>query len=264
MKQGSNAILYIIGAGPGDPELITLKGMKAIQQADVILYDAFVCEELLRQAEPACKLIAVGQKEDGSGYSQEEVHHLIGSLAHSHRCIVRLKNDDPLASGHGHEELEYALRHGISTEVIPGISRALAVPAGVGIPLTKRGVNESFWVVVGSAGAKEMSPDLLLAAQSSATVIVLNGMAHLEAIAKLFQEVRSASEPVAVIGQATGPDQRMTIGRAGSIIHEACLVGRQAGDLPFTSHDMIVIGKVVEECTPQALQARVVKFNVAV
>jgi uroporphyrin-III C-methyltransferase len=256
MKQGSNAILYIIGAGPGDPELITLKAMKAIQQADVILYDAFICKELLRQAKPGCKLIAVGQ-EDGSVFSQEEINHLIVSQASSHRCTVRLKNDDPSASGRGHEELEYALRHGICAEVIPGISGALAVPAGAGIPLTKRGVNESFWVVVGSAGSKEMSPDLLLAAQSSATVIVLNGMANLQAIAKLFQETRSATEPVAVIGQATGPDQRITIGTAGSIIHHT-------GDLPFTPHDMIVIGKVVEERTPQALQARVVKFNVAV
>jgi uroporphyrin-III C-methyltransferase len=257
MKQGSDALLYIIGAGPGDPELITLKAMKVLQQADVILYDAFVCEELLQQAKPACKLIAAGQKEDGSGFSQEEVHRLIVSFATSHRCIVRLKNDDPFASGRGHEELEYALRHGIRAEVIPGISRALAVPASVGIPLTKRGVNESFWVVVGSAGSGEMSPDLLLAAQSSATVIVLNGIAHLQAIAKLFQETRATSEPVAIIGQATGPEQRITIGTAGSIIHDA-------GDLPFTPHDMIVIGKVVEECTPQALQARVAKLNVAV
>src|SRR3989337_1549744 len=117
MKQGSTAILYIIGAGPGDPELITLKGMKAIQQADVILYDAFVCEELLRQAKPGCKFIAVGQKGDGSGISQEEINHLIVSQASSHRCTVRLKNDDPSASGRGHEELEYALRHGIGAEV---------------------------------------------------------------------------------------------------------------------------------------------------
>lgn len=254
MRQ-SGTMLYIIGAGAGDPELITLRGLKAIRQADVILYDPLVSEELLLEAKPSCKHISVKQ-DNGTMLSQEAINRLIEEHSQEYGCIVRLKDEDPYVSGQGHEELEHALRHGLHAEVVPGISRALAVPASVGIPLTRRGVNESFWVVTGAVSG-ELSNDLLLAARSSATVIILNGIAHLEAITALFREAREASEPVAVIRQATGRKQTVTIRTTGSIIHQTCAE-------PFTAYDMIVIGKVVEEYAPDALQARVAKLNMAV
>lgn len=254
--QQSGTMLYVIGAGAGDPELITLRGLKAIRQADVILYDPLVSEELLLEAKPLCKRIGVKQ-DDGTMLSQEAINRLIEEHSEECGCIVRLKDEDPYVSGHGHEELEHALRHGIRAEVVPGISRALAVPASVGIPLTRRGVNESFWVVTGAVSSGVLSNDLNLAARSSATVIILNGIAHLEAITALFRDARQASEPVAVIRQATGRKQTITIGTAASIVHQTYAE-------PVTAHDMIVIGKVVDEYTPDALQARVAKLNMAV
>ena len=232
--------VWILGAGPGDPELITVKGLKTIQQADVILYDALVSTELLDYAPVGCKKIYVGKRKGHKEFPQEEINQLIVFYAIRYRCVVRLKGGDPNVFGRGHEEMEYARRRGISVEMISGISSVLAAPAAAGIPLTKRGINESFWVITGTLSSGEMSNDISLAARSTATVVILMGMTHLQKIAGLFQQFRSLEEPVALIQQATTAHQRIVIGTAGDIVQRGI-------DSNVSSPAVIVIGKVVNE-----------------
>ncbi|MBL0744780.1 uroporphyrinogen-III C-methyltransferase [Chryseolinea lacunae] len=246
MSSNQNRII-LLGAGPGDPELLSIKGMKALQQADVVLYDALVASEILDHTSPECKRVFVGKRKGKKEFSQEEINQLLVFYAGRYNCVVRLKGGDPFVFGRGHEELEYAAHRGLNVEIIPGISSALAAPAAVGIPVTKRGVNESFWVVTGTLASGEIGKDLFLAAQSSATVIVLMGMSHLAEIAALISRERSPHEPMAVIQQATWTGQQHVTGRAHTIVDDAA---RQGIGAPA----VIVIGNVVaEQRLPQAL-----------
>jgi uroporphyrin-III C-methyltransferase len=239
--------VIIMGAGPGDPDLISVKGVKALQQADVILYDALVSPELLEHASPQCKRVFVGKRKGKKEFSQDEINQLLVFYAIRHKCVVRLKGGDPFVFGRGHEELAYVTRRGLRAELIPGISSALAAPAAVGIPLTKRGVNESFWVVTGTLSSGEIGRDLFLAAQSSATVVVLMGLSQLPEIAALISKERSPDEPMAIIQNATTLHQKSITACASTIVAEAALqeIGTPA---------VIVIGKVVTERLPQVSQ----------
>lgn len=231
----------LVGAGPGDPELITVKGLRTIQHANVILYDALVSPELLDYAPAECKKVYVGKRKGKKEFPQEEINRLIVFYAIRFGFVVRLKGGDPNVFGRGHEEMEYVRRRGIPVELISGLSSALAAPAVAGIPITKRGINESFWVITGTLSSGEMSNDIALAAQSTATVIILMGMSHLQKIALLFQQLRSPLEPIALIQEATTSNQKVAFGTAASIF-------KCAADLGMSSPAVIVIGKVVHEC----------------
>jgi len=235
-----NPTLYIIGAGPGDPELISVKGVKALQMADVILYDALVSPQLLGHAKETCKLIYVGKRKGKKEFSQDEINQLLVFYAARVCKVVRLKGGDPFVFGRGHEELEYARRRGVHVEVIPGISSALAAPCAANIPLTKRGVNESFWVITGTLSSGELAHDIELAAQSTATVVILMGISRLKEIVSIFSQQRSPLEPVAIIEHATLPSQRVFSGTAADIVDLA-----KEGRLRTPA--VIVIGKVVNE-----------------
>jgi uroporphyrin-III C-methyltransferase len=234
------AKLTLVGAGPGDPDLITLKGMRAIQEARVILYDALASEALLRYAPQGCKLINVGKRKGQASAIQEHIHELILYYVSAGMPVVRLKGGDPFVFGRGHEEWEFAAQHNIGVEYIPGISSAIAGPASAGIPLTKRGVNESFWVITGTVTSGTLAADLRLAAQSSATVVVLMGMSHLKEITEVFQQYRSPAEPVAIIQNATRADCKWVRGNVSDVGERVALGGLE-------SPAVIVIGKVVEE-----------------
>ncbi|HPM31247.1 MAG TPA: uroporphyrinogen-III C-methyltransferase [Chryseolinea sp.] len=236
----SNPSLFIVGAGPGDPELITVKGIRAIQQADVILYDALVSPALLENANENCKRVYVGKRKGKKEFAQEEINQLLVFYAERFAKVVRLKGGDINVFGRGHEEFKYAADRGISVELIPGISSSLAAPTSAGIPLTMRGVNESFWVVTGTTSNGNISTDLSLAAQSSATIVVLMGVSHLEEIADLIQKLRSPFEPMAVIQHATLPQQKTIVGSASTIC-------QLAFENDIASPAVIVIGKVVDE-----------------
>lgn len=236
----SSGKVWIVGAGPGDPELITIKGLKAIQRADVILYDALASTLLLDYAPKHCKRIYVGKRKSQKEFLQEQINQLIVFYAKKYNCVVRLKGGDPHVFGRGHEEMVFIIRKGIFVEVIPGISSAIAAPAACGIPLTKRGINESFWTVTGTLSTGEISKDITWAAQSTATVVILMGMAHLEKIASTFKSLRSQDEPMAVIQHATTLSQKIIVGTAADIYQRA-----QKADIQ--SPAVIVVGKVVAE-----------------
>ncbi|WP_189319410.1 uroporphyrinogen-III C-methyltransferase [Leeuwenhoekiella nanhaiensis] len=232
-----NPKLTVVGAGPGDVELFTLKGVKALQSADVVLYDALVNPELLEYAADA-ELIFVGKRKGCYAYQQEQINDLIISRAKSHGHVVRLKGGDPFIFGRGAEEMEIAAEAGIEAAVVPGISSSLAVPAYQNIPLTKRGSSESFWVITGTTRAHKLSEDVKLAAQSSATVVILMGMSKLAEITACFRESGKNNTPVAIIQNGTTPEERIGVGTIDSI-------EEVVQELKLTNPSIIVIGEVV-------------------
>ena len=155
-------LLTLVGAGPGDPELITLKGVKALQQADVVLYDALVSTELLSYAPAHAQLVYVGKRRGRCEFAQSDLNQLIVDYALTYGHVVRLKGGDSFVFGRGYEEIGFAQEFGIQTSVIPGISSSISVPALAGIPLTCRGVSESFWVLTGTTKNHSLSNDCLL------------------------------------------------------------------------------------------------------
>lgn len=235
----SHPTLWIIGAGPGDPELITLKGLRAIENADVLLYDALVSKELVDQAKPSCKRIYVGKRKGKKEFSQTEINHLLVFYAARYNNIVRLKGGDPFVFGRGHEEWAFAASRGVPVKFIPGISSSYAAASCAGIPLTTRGVNESFWVVTGTVSSGEISADLSTAAQTNATIIVLMGLSKLNQIATLIGSIRGFGEPMAVIQDASLPSQKVVIATAEKV-YQKCL------EANISSPAVIAIGKTID------------------
>src|SRR5690606_12767337 len=239
MQTNNQPKLTLIGAGPGDPDLLTVKGMKTLQTADVVLYDALVNAELLKYA-PQAQCIFVGKRKGCYAYQQDQINELIVHSAKSHGHVVRLKGGDPFVFGRGSEELEFAISYGISTEFIPGISSALAVPASQNIPLTQRGMSESFWVITGTTKEHKLSKDVALAATSKATVIILMGMSKLGEIMSLFKEQHKEQLPVAIIQNGTTEQERIGIGTVETI--EQVVYENE-----LSNPAIIVIGEVVKQ-----------------
>ena len=191
--------LSLVGAGPGDPDLITVKGLRTIEDADVILYDALIDPKLLEYASERAICIFVGKRRGFKQFSQEHINRLIVNYALEGKHVVRLKGGDPFVFGRGSEEIQYAEPFGIQTNAIPGLSSATALTSNRKIALTKRGINESFWVMTGTVSNNELASDIRLAAQSTATVIVLMGMGKLELIVSHFKKHHLDDYPVVVI-----------------------------------------------------------------
>ncbi|MEM6802354.1 MAG: uroporphyrinogen-III C-methyltransferase [Bacteroidota bacterium] len=207
----------LVGAGPGDPDLISLKGLKAIHTADVILYDALVHPDLLLYASESCRRIFVGKRAGSHRYSQTAINELIVSNALQYGHVVRLKGGDPFIFGRGHEELAYAKTFDIETKIIPGISSVNSVPALQEIPLTKRGINESFWVITGTTSKGEVSKDLYQAVRTDATIVVLMGLRKLREIQQIFKFAGKGHLPVAVIQSGSLPEEKIALGSIADI-----------------------------------------------
>ncbi len=235
------ARLTLVGAGPGDPDLITVKGVNVLRTADVILYDALINPALLDHA-PQAKKIFVGKRKGFHRYSQDEINSMIVEQAFLHGHVIRLKGGDPFVFGRGSEEIDHAENFGLHTDIIPGISSSIAVPSSIGIPLTKRGVSESFWVITGCNSDRQLSLDVSLAAQSSATVVILMGMHKLAQITTVYKELGKAKTPVAVIQNGTMKNQKSGVGTIDGIAEIV-----KAKNL--SSPAIIVIGDVVSEAS---------------
>jgi uroporphyrin-III C-methyltransferase len=230
--------LTIVGAGPGDEDLITIKAIRAISSADVILYDALVNQALLKHASPKAELIFVGKRKGCYAYQQSQINDLI--IERALRCghVVRLKGGDPFIFGRGAEELEYAKEYAIEVAVVPGISSAAAVPAYQGIPLTKRNASESFWVITGTTKSHQISGDIALAAQSTATVVILMGMGKLSEIVQIFSNEGKSETAVAIIQNGTRVSEKVGIGTISTI--ESIVEEKQ-----LSNPAIIIIGEVV-------------------
>jgi len=228
----------LVGAGPGDPELISIKGMKALQTANVVLYDALVHPDTLAFAPLSALKIYTGKRAGRHRYRQQAINRMIVQHAYNYGHVVRLKGGDPFVFGRGHEELEYIRSFDLPVTIVPGISSCYSVPELQSIPLTRRGINESFWVITGTRRTGELSHDMRLAAQSSATVVILMGLRKLPEIAAEFAKAGRAQTPVAVIQKGSLPGERLVLGNVETIVET---VVRERIETPA----IIVIGEVV-------------------
>lgn len=235
-----NPRVTLVGAGPGDPDLITLKGILALNTADVVLYDALVDPALLHHAPASAMRIYVGKRVGKHSQPQQDTNELCVLMAQQYGHVVRLKGGDPFVFGRGAEELDYISGFGIPTQVVPGISSAVAVPASAGIPVTKRGVCESFWVITGTTSSGQLSQDVALAAKSSATVVILMGTRKLPEIVDVFAKEGKSQLPIAIIQRGTTQDEVVTAGLVSNILEKS---EKTKVDAPA----IIVLGEVVRE-----------------
>jgi len=228
--------VYLVGAGPGDPGLLTRRGAEVLARADVVLHDRLVSPAVLELAAPGALLVDVGKEPDAAagpgarGRSQEQRQAEIARLLveHGRRCdvVVRLKGGDPFVFGRGGEEVEALAAAGIHWEVVPGVTSAFGVPGAAGIPVTQRGLASSVTVVTGRVGegaavAGKSEPDWAALGASAGTLVILMGMtARAEIAAALMAAGRAPGTPVAVIARGTLPDQevvRTTLQRLGEV-----------------------------------------------
>ncbi|HVS12895.1 MAG TPA: uroporphyrinogen-III C-methyltransferase [Thermoanaerobaculia bacterium] len=211
-RHPSPGLVSLVGAGPGDPELLTVRGLRRLRQADVVLFDRLVGAALLDETRPGCELLAVGKTPGGESTRQEEIHRLLVERSRRGLRVVRLKGGDPFVFGRGFEEVEALRAEGLPVEVVPGISSALAGPAAAGIPVTERGRAASFAVVTGhrAPGLADGDEDVDWSALSRVdTLVVLMGVGRLREIcARLISLGKDPATPAAVVEDATLESQR--------------------------------------------------------
>lgn len=237
----NNGKVYIVGAGPGDPELITVKGLKAIQAADVIVYDRLVNNELLGYAKRSAEMIYCGKLPSFHTLKQETIHRLLVKHAKNGKIVTRLKGGDPFVFGRGAEEAEALRAHSIPYEIIPGITAGISVPAYAGIPVTHREYSSSFTVMTGHHGMSESGGiQWKNAAKASDTLVIYMGMKHLAPICQqLKKHGRDKNTPAAVIQWGTTSAQKTVVGTLDTIAEqaEACMMANPA---------IIIIGEVAK------------------
>ncbi len=233
--------VYLVGAGPGDAGLITVKGLAVLKAADAILYDHLVNEALLEEARSDAELIYVGKSSGDHRYRQGEINRLLKERCAAGKIVVRLKGGDPFVFGRGGEEALELAESGLAFEVVPGVSSALAVPAYAGIPLTQRGFSSSVAFITGheEPDKAEEAVDWGRLAASVDTLVILMGLSRLESIVgRLLAAGKDAATPAAVISRGTMSAQLTVAGTLGDI------VGR-VGELRLEPPAIIVVGEVV-------------------
>ncbi len=228
--------IYLAGAGPGDPDLLTVKAARLLAQADAVLYDRLVSPEVLDLVRPGAELHFVGKREGEQESIQNAILHLMEDCARRHQTVVRLKGGDPMIFGRGAEEWLWLSRRGWAVEVVPGISSSIAVPALAGIPPTFRGVSGGFAVVTGHR--QEGGCDQWAAYAQVETLIILMAVARRAEIAQcLIGLGRDPNEPVAFIENGTTPRERVIVTTLGQVA---------AGQVEVSTPAVMVAGAVVQ------------------
>ncbi len=236
-------VVHLVGAGPGDPDLLTLRALQVLQNADVIFYDELVGADILRRARRDAEKVFVGKRKGHPGIGQSEINRRMVEAAQAGRSVVRLKGGDPFIFGRGGEELEYLAEAGIEALVVPGITAALGCAAEVGLPLTfrKEATRLSFVTANTVAGADRIDWSGLFDAQT--TVVVYMGLSSASAVRSgLIAAGRSPQTPVAVLARGTRPDARAAVGR----LNDLPAVAGSVGEGPA----LLVIGDVVTRSDP--------------
>jgi len=205
--------VYIIGGGPGDPELITIKALKIIMKADVILYDRLVPKELLDYAPAECEKIYVGKERGRHTYTQDEINRLLLEKAREGKNVVRLKGGDPYVYGRGEEECIYLMENNIECEVVPGISSILAASVYSGIPLTNRWISSSFAVVTGqeAEGKKHKRVRIVDIASNVDTLVILMGTKRLPILVEELRKKLPGDTPIAIVMNASTSKQKTLV-----------------------------------------------------
>uniref|UniRef100_A0A0E0C504 uroporphyrinogen-III C-methyltransferase n=1 Tax=Oryza meridionalis TaxID=40149 RepID=A0A0E0C504_9ORYZ len=238
---GGPGRVALVGTGPGDPELLTLKAVRAIEAADLVLYDRLVSNDVLDLVGEGARLLYVGKTAGYHSRTQEEIHELLLSFAEAGANVVRLKGGDPLVFGRGGEEMDFLQQQGIRVEVIPGITSASGIAAELGIPLTHRGVATSVRFLTGHS--RNGGPDPLYVAENAAdpdtTLVVYMGLSTLPSLApKLMKHGLPPDTPAVAVERGTTPQQRMVFAMLKDLVNEV-----KSEDL--VSPTLIIIGKVV-------------------
>jgi uroporphyrinogen III methyltransferase/synthase len=231
--------VYLVGAGPGDPGLLTVKALELLRKADIVIYDYLVNPDLLIHLKEDAERIFVGKVGRGTQTSQSKINELLVSKANEDKLVVRLKGGDPFLFGRGAEEALTLRAAGIPFEIVPGISSALAVPAYAGIPLTHRGLSSSIAILTGANAGDGKLSEAVLKAHAADTIVVLMGIAHLREITEqLIALGRPVATPVAVLRWGTYESQQVVTGTLATIAGIAAAEGLRAPSI-------IVIGEVV-------------------
>jgi uroporphyrin-III C-methyltransferase len=214
----ANAKVYLIGGGPGDPELLTLKAARLISEADVILYDQLVNPEVLRHARGDAELVFVGKIKGDHTFEQGEINELLFKLSERHRVVARLKGGDPLIFGRGGEEYEHLVRNGVECEIVPGITSAAASSAAFGLPLTDRRYASSVCFATGHASTDGLHTDFTKIHLRGKTLVIYMG---LSTIGRIMADLATVEEnrgmPVAIVEKASRPKQRIHFGTLETI-----------------------------------------------
>ncbi len=238
-RKSEKGKVYLVGAGPGDPGLMTQKGLRCLEQADVVIYDRLLDEQLLDSAPPEAERIYVGKASSEHTKEQAEINRLLIEKAKEGKRVVRLKGGDPYVLGRGAEEAEALAKKGIPFEIVPGITSAVAVPAYAGIPLTHRRLASSFAVITGHEAQGKSSINWEKLATAVDTLIFLMGMKNLpQIVSRLIEHGRSPDTPVAVIKEGTRPSQKTVVGSLKDIV-------TKAKEHHLTPPAVIVVGEVV-------------------
>jgi uroporphyrinogen III methyltransferase/synthase len=233
--------VYLVGAGPGDPELITLKGLRCLQEADVVVYDRLANETLLEHVPPSSLRIFAGKAPGAHALSQEEINAVLVQHGRAGRRVVRLKGGDPYIFGRGGEEAEALVAAGVPYEVVPGITSAIAAPAYAGIPVTHRDFTPAFTVVTGheDPSRDESTVPWSALADGADTLVFLMGVGRLSLIARrLIENGRPSDTPVAVVRRGTWPDQQVVTGTLADI-------AERVEEVSLTAPAVTVVGRVV-------------------
>jgi uroporphyrin-III C-methyltransferase len=246
--------VYLVGAGPGDPGLLTLKGKGLLEHADVVVYDALISPAILAMINPQAEQVDAGKRRGKHSLLQEETTQLLIEKAREHAVVVRLKGGDPFVFGRGGEEMQDLVAAGVEVEVVPGITSGVAAPAYAGIPVTHRDYNSSVTFVTGHEAAGKYRPELNWGAiaQGAETIVIYMGLHNLSQIVPHFLAAgRPADTPVALIHWGTTPNQRVLIGTLETIV-------AQMTEAEFVAPTIAVIGNVVAlheimQCHPDSV-----------
>ena len=233
-----NKVVHLVGAGPGDIELMTLKALRLIKEADVIIFDRLANPMILKEAPVGCEFIDVGKTDGTHPVKQDEINEIIYQSSIKHNNVVRLKGGDPFVFGRGGEEALYLKERGVKFDIVPGITSAISVPAYAGIPITQRGVVSSFRVITGHESSKSVSQVDWDSFTTDETLVFLMGLHSIGRITKkLIAAGKDKDYPVAVISQGTTATQQVVVGTLETI-------KEKAKDLPTPA--LIVVGEVVK------------------
>ncbi len=233
--------VYLVGAGPGDPGLMTLKAKVLLEQADVVIYDALVSPAILTMIDPNTEKINAGKRRGRHSLQQKQTTQLLIEKAKTHAVVVRLKGGDPFVFGRGGEEMEDLMQAGVPVEVVPGVTSGIAAPAYAGIPLTHRNYSSSVTFVTGHEAAGKYRPEVnwQAIAHGSETIVIYMGVHNLHNITKeLIIAGRSPETPIALIQWGTRPEQKELIGTLDNIVEQIEATG-------FEAPAIAVIGNVV-------------------
>jgi len=256
MCQVSQAKVYLVGAGPGDPELLTIKGRRVLEQADVVIYDRLVGDGILEFAKPGAELVFVGKESSNHSSPQEEINRLISTHAKRGKKVVRLKGGDPYIFGRGGEEATHLFNESIAFEVVPGVTAASGVAAYAGIPLTDRRYSPAVTFITGHRMKGEGIDNLNWSALSELnhTIVFYMGVANISEITrKLIDNGSPSTTPAALVSRGTTPEQKSVLGTLSDI-------SQKAFEHNVKPPALLVIGEVVSlsavlnwyEQTPEA------------